>query len=126
MTEDTQHRIWLAAAVSTALVSLLVVMSGAVKVGVGIFAGGTWNMASLWCLARLLSAWLGPAASRRRVIGWLLVKFPLLYLVVFTLLRHPAVSLVGFGIGFTIVLVVALGALIVSVRRPPLARADGH
>ena len=76
---------------------------------ISVLAGGLWNLANLWCLTRLLLAWLGPQASRRRVVGWLLIKFPLLYAMAFFLLRVPDSSALGFGIGFTLVLFVSLG-----------------
>jgi len=66
----------------------------------GVLAGAAWNLASLWCLSRMLAAWLGPRRSSRRALGWLLVKFPLLYVLAFVMLRSGSVSLVGFGIGF--------------------------
>ena len=83
----------------------------------GVLAGGLWNLASLWCLAQLLAAWLGARPSRRRAILWLSVKFPLLYLAAFTLLRQPGFSLVGFGVGFSIVLAVAVVALAANARQ---------
>ncbi len=78
------------------------------SVATSVLVGGMWNVASLWCLAHLLRAWLGPQPSQRRTIGWLLVKFPLLYVAVIALLRSPAMSAVGFGIGFTVVLLIAM------------------
>lgn len=83
----------------------------------GIVAGGGWNLASLWCLAQLLDAWLGPHRSTRRVIGWLLIKFPLLYAVAYGLLRLPGVSLIGFSVGFTAVLAAAVALLAISAQR---------
>jgi len=76
---------------------------------ISVLAGGAWTVANLWCLTRLLLAWVGPRASRRRVVGWLLIKFPLLYAVAFLLLRLPESSALGFGIGFTLVLFLSLG-----------------
>ena len=77
-------------------------------VAVGALAGGAWNLASLWCFNRLLQVWLAPIPSRRRVALWVCVKFPLLYLLAGLLLYRRAVSLLGFGIGFTVVLAIAL------------------
>lgn len=88
----------------------------------GLALGGIWNAANLWCLAQLLKAWLGPQPSRRRVVGWLLVKFPLLYLAAIGALRHPAVSLVGFSIGFSLVLLAAIWRL--AARTPHLATSS--
>jgi len=70
----------------------------------GVLAGGLWNAANLWCLSQALGSWLAPGQTRRRQIGWFVVKFPLLYAVAFGLLQIPGFSLIGFGIGFTIVL----------------------
>lgn len=75
----------------------------------GIIVGALWHLTSLWCLARLLSAWLGPQPSRRRVLTWLLLKFPALYVVAIMCLRQPSISIAGFGIGFTLVLIAAMG-----------------
>ena len=86
------------------------------RAALGVIAGGFWNLANLWCLERVLSAWLQPQPSRRRALGWVLVKFPLLYLLAFMLLRVSFVSLVGFGIGFTVVLVVAIWWFILRAR----------
>lgn len=87
------------------------------RAALGVAAGGAWNLTSLWCLVQLLSVWLGPQRSTRRVVGWLLVKFPALYLTAWLLLRHQAVSPVGFGVGFTVVLVTALGFFLLRVRQ---------
>ena len=83
----------------------------------GVLAGGAWNLASLWCLRQLVRAWLGPQPSRPRVIGWLLVKFPFLYYLIFLMLRSGVVSSVGFGIGFSVVLAAAMGGLLWRAQR---------
>jgi hypothetical protein len=77
------------------------------RVGLSVAAGGLWNIANLWCLVRLLDAWLGQS-SKRRAIGWALVKFPVLYGAVFFALSRPGLSVVGFGLGFTLVLLTAI------------------
>ena len=123
MTERLLRRVWLVAASVLALAAATAAWAWGAKAAAGVLAGGAWNLASLWCLARLLNAWLGPHPSRRRVIGWLLVKFPLLYLLVFLLLRRPAVSLVGFGVGFTVVLAVVVGGMAVPATRMAAARS---
>lgn len=83
----------------------------------GMLAGGAWNLVNLYCLARLLRAWLGPQRSTRRVAAWLLAKFGVLYVMVFWLLRLPTVSPVGFGLGFTVVLITAVWLLALRTRR---------
>lgn len=86
----------------------------------GMAAGALWNLASLWCLARLLNAWLGPTPSTRRVVGWLCVKFPLLYALIVLLFQVPALSPAGFGVGFSLVLIAA-GALLARGAVRPVA-----
>jgi len=110
------HVVWCAAALST-LVASAIAWPVDLRAAAGVLAGGAWNLASVWCLAHLLNAWLGPRPSRRRAIGWLMVKFPLLYLLVFALLRSPAISLIGFGIGFSLVLAVVVGWFALNVKR---------
>ncbi|MBI3997372.1 MAG: hypothetical protein HY352_06935 [Candidatus Omnitrophica bacterium] len=113
----------------------------------GVFAGGLWNLVSLWCLSQLLHAWLGtprPAGhqsrppqllrgsgqgggqpSRRRAIAWLLVKFPLLYFIIFRVFQSPEVSVLGFGVGFTIVLGVSLVWWVWQAKRMGAAHVHG-
>lgn len=86
------------------------------SVALGVAAGGAWNLASLWCLSRILEAWIGPAPSTKRVVAWLLVKFLILYVAVYILISRAAVSLVGFSIGFTVVLIAALVLLVMRSR----------
>jgi hypothetical protein len=95
-------------AAATGAIASLVAWRWDARAAIGVMTGAAWNLASLWCLARLLAAWLGPRSSRRRAVGWLLVKFPLLYLLIVLLVRSPAVSVVAFGVGFSVVLVSAL------------------
>lgn len=87
------------------------------EASLSLLAGAAWNGANLWCLRRLLGAWLGPKHSTRRVVVWLLVKYPLLYALAFCLLRQAQVSPVWFGCGFTLVLVAGLIAMALSVQR---------
>lgn len=87
-------------------------------------SGAAWSLVSLWCLARLLHAWLGPQPSRWRVIGWLVVKFPLLYTAAWLLIRSPSISLAGFGLGFTVSLALALVGYL--LRLPRLSPRPSH
>ena len=87
------------------------------EVAMGAVAGGGWNLASLWCLAQLLNAWLGPRASRRLATLWAIVKFPALYLLAFALFQIPGLSPMGFAIGFTAILIAAIGGLMVFSQR---------
>ncbi len=107
MTDRMLNELWV---VSASAVGLCAVLTAAWNrsLAMSMLIGGAWNLASLWCLARMLRAWLGPHPSRRRVIGWLLVKFPLLYAAIVLLLVQASVSALGFGIGFTVVLLTAM------------------
>ena len=87
-----------------------------VSVARGILAGGVWNLVNLWCLARTLRVWFG-ASSRAHTVKWILVKFPLLYLVAIGILLSPGVSAVGFGIGFSVVLAIAISATVLHLQR---------
>ncbi|MDP3703325.1 MAG: ATP synthase subunit I [Candidatus Omnitrophota bacterium] len=113
MTDQTLRGILLAGLVATAVAA----MGGApfgIETALGILAGGLWNVANVWCLARALGVWLSPKlAPRRHQVGWFIVKFPLLYAVLFGLVQLPGISLMGFGIGF---LIVIMAAVFVSVR----------
>ena len=86
------------------------------SITMGVLAGGVWNLLSLWWLTRLFAAWLGPKPSQRRVIGWLLLKFPLLYVVAIGLMSSGWISGLAFGVGFTVVLFAAIAGLIVHSR----------
>lgn len=92
----------------------------------GCLAGAGWNLASLWCLVRLLGAWLGPQPSRRRALGWAVMKFPLLYGLAILILRAPSVSLTGFGAGFTAVLIGAIGWFALRAQHLLVARPHGR
>jgi hypothetical protein len=91
----------------------------------GIAAGGCWGLANLWCLARVLNAWLG-AHSRRRAITWLLVKLAVLYPVaIATLSADPRLS-PGFGLGFGVALVVVIAGIAWNVRRAAAVSSHGR
>src|SRR3989338_3413584 len=98
----------------------------------GFLAGSIWNVCSLWCLRRLLHAWLGRSGaqkektdfkpSKKTVMLWLLVKFPILYLAAFYILRSSWCSMVGFALGFSVVLVSAIVLLILYGQRMAFTR----
>ena len=126
MSERLAFRCLLSAAASTVMAAALLGVLGASQLSVGVLVGGAWTLLNLWCLAQLLRSWLGSQRSSWRAIGWLVAKFPLLYIGVLLCLRHPAVSPFGFGIGFTIALVAALSVFAMQARQPVMARADGR
>lgn len=87
------------------------------RAAAGIIAGGAWNLTSLWCLTRLLQAWIGPKPSQRRAMAWALVKFPLLYAAIFVVFQTKIVAFAAFSAGFSIVLATALAAFVFSLRQ---------
>lgn len=116
MTERTVLHAWrLAAAILAA--SALPLLLWQPRLAASLLVGGAWNLASLWCLIRVLSAWIGPSASRRRAIAWLVVKLGGLYPLAWLMLRHPAMSALGFGLGFSLVLLVILAYVVWAAQR---------
>jgi len=83
----------------------------------GGIAGAVWNALNFWCLTRLLQAWLGPQPSRRRALGWLLAKFPLLYAAAWVYLSRPGASVIGFGVGFTVILIAAMAWFVLQAQQ---------
>lgn len=92
----------------------------------GMVAGAAWNAANLWCLSHLVFSWLGPKPSKRRALGWLVIKFPVLYVLVFAYLTHPAGSVAGFGLGFTLLLASAAVWFAVRAQRLVAVRPHGR
>ena len=126
MTDRALSQACLFGAVATVAAAAVASLIGAIGPALGIVGGGMWNLLNLWCLIRLLRAWLGSQRSSRRVLGWLLLKFPLLYGLLFVVFRHQTISLLGFGIGFTVVLLAALGVLAASAHQMMGVRSDGR
>ena len=50
-------------------------------------------------------------------VGWLLIKFPLLYGTAWWCFSRLSISLIGFGIGFTLILLAAMAKLLLQARR---------
>jgi len=118
MTDRTLTQLLLIGSAATGGAALLSAPWGA-AVALSVVAGGMWNVANLWCLSRALRVWLKPQpAARRQQIGWFVVKFPLLYAAAFGLATIPGISLVGFGIGFVVVIAAAVGVTLKALRSP--------
>lgn len=125
MSEHSFRPVWRIAALLLAI-GVAVSAAWGPRIAFGVAVGGVWNLASLWCLIRLVNAWLGTSPSRTRVVGWLLVKFPLLYLVAFAALWTRMIPAVGFGIGFSVVLLVTVLGVALRTNRFLLARPHGR
>ena len=108
---------WIALIASTVMVAMVLGRFAALS----LLAGGLWNLCSLLCLTQLLHAWIGPRASTRRAIAWLLVKFPLLYAAIFLLIQRSIVSIGWFGAGFTVVLA---AVAVFFIRKMPQLSLD--
>ena len=93
-------------------------------VALGLLAGAAWSALNFWCLAKALPVWLDGRRSPRRSLVWFIVKFPLLYLLLFVILACPAIAPLGFGVGFLIILAVAAAACV--SWRPMLTPVSPH
>lgn len=102
--------------VATALTALIG-RSWGLSMALGIAAGGLWNVANLWCLAKALHAWLQETPTTRRTVLWVLVKFPLLYGAAIALLLKPTISPIGFAIGFSVILATCVIMILLSSFR---------
>ena len=89
-----------------------------------VFLGAAWQWANFWCLARLLTSWLGQRTARRSTLLWLVIKVPLLYGLLILLLRSPRVSLVGVSIGVIATLPLCLAWY--ARRRLVMAKLSAH
>ena len=116
---------WVIAASGLVIAALPGWMWGPRVVG-SILAGGLWNLASLWCLTRLLGAWLRPEPSRNRLLGWLALKGAWLALLIGAVLRAPWLSFIGFGIGFTIMLIIVIAFFALHSRRFVAGQSHGR
>lgn len=83
----------------------------------GIGFGILWNLANVWCLKRLLGCWTGDNPSWKKAAVWAMVKFPALYATAYFVLRDGTVSLLGFSLGFTVVLIATCATLVARGRR---------
>lgn len=123
MSERSFRRAAATAALALALAGTAAL--GAPRLALGLLVGGLWHLASLGCLAQVLAAWLGPHPSRRRAVLWLLPKIAL-YGGAFWLIQLPALSALGFGLGFTLVLMTVLAVFAVSAQRLSGKAASGR
>ena len=117
MNERIKSSVARLSAISLVACAVIAARGFGARASAGIILGGAWNLASLWCLTRLLQAWMGPKPSQRRAIIWLLVKFPLLYAAIFLVFQAKVVPFQAFTIGFSVVLAVATAAFLMGVRQ---------
>jgi len=108
--------------VVAALAFLFVTVYYDFKFGAGILAGTIWGCLNLNLLTHLITQIFSPRERIRKgkIVLTAVVKFPLLYLLGYILLRinyFPAVSLVsGFTLIFMVMFLKALGRWILSLE----------
>lgn len=95
--------LWGAVAISLVLAAA----SRTLAVAGGFLAGAVWNVANLFLLRALATAWL--REQPRRALGLLLTKLFVLYPAGLFLALSGAYSLIGMLLGFTWVFVVLIG-----------------
>ncbi len=104
------------AAVGLSAVSSLISLYWGTYTALGVLAGCVWNTINLILLVQGLNTWFDMNDRRMDYvprgrfykIGLFLAKFPVLYGCAILLLMSPDISKVGFGIGFTIIIVAAM------------------
>jgi hypothetical protein len=132
------HRVIKTSLVLAVLGFLFVTVYHDFRFGAGILAGAIWGCLNLLFLTHLVTEVFSPGKEVRKgkVIIIALVKFPLLYLCGYLLLRidyFPPISLLsGFTLIFLVMLLKALGRWILSLegnKKPnanPLKKASGQ
>ena len=115
------HRVIKTSLVLAVLGFLFVTVYYDFKFGAGILAGTVWGCLNLLFLTRLITEVFTPGeeVKKGKVIIIALVKFPLLYLCGYVLLKidyFPAISLLsGFTLIFVVMFLKALGRWILSL-----------
>lgn len=112
------HRVIKTSLILAALISLFVTFYYRFNYASGIFVGCGWGCLNFYFLTNLITQATNPGGIDRKRVGLLvLVKFPLLYLSGYFLLRlkyFPVTSLLaGFTIIFAVILLKALGLMII-------------
>ena len=127
------HRVIKTSLVLAVLGFLFVTVYYDFKFGAGILAGTVWGCLNLLFLTHLITEVFSPGKEVRKgkVIIIALVKFPLLYLFGYVLLKinyFPAISLLsGFTLIFVVMFLKALGRWVLSLnanKKPKVTPAD--
>jgi hypothetical protein len=117
------HRVIKTSLVLAVLILLFVTVYYDFKFGAGILAGCIWGCLNLYFLTQLITQIFSPGkeVKKRKVVLIAVVKFPLLYLAGFLLLKmnyFPPISLVcGFTLIFLVIFLKALGRWILSLNK---------
>lgn len=122
------HRVIKTSLVLVVLILLFVTVYYDFKFGAGILAGSIWGCLNLFFLTQLITEIFSPGkeVKKRKVVLIAVVKFPLLYLAGFLLLKmnyFPPLSLVcGFTLIFLVIFLKAMGRWILSLNKDKGAR----
>ena len=98
-----------------------------VSFGLGMLIGCLWGVANFWAITRVLTAVMtrGPI-DRHRAFIFAAIKFPVLYVAGFLLLRsgwfEPISLVAGFSLLFLVVLLKALGRVVLQLDGRPQAK----
>ena len=99
----------------TVVGSLVLWIAWGFPFALGWLAGGVWNVFNIFLLCRLMALLDDNQAHRgKRAALWLTLKFGILYPLGVLILWTKAVNLVGFVIGFTVVLAVVAGMFVLQ------------
>ena len=112
------HRVIKSSLILAALIFLLVTFYHKFNYAAGILVGCGWGCLNLYFLTNLITQATTPRGiNKKRIVLLVLVKFPLLYVSGYILLRvkyFPVTSLlVGFTLMFVVILLKALGRMII-------------
>jgi len=112
------HRVIKTSLILAVLIFLSVTFYHRFDYAAGIFIGCGWGCLNLYLLTNLITQATNPSRiDKKRIVLLILVKFPLLYLSGYFLLRlkyFPVTSLlVGFTLIFGVILLKALGRMII-------------
>jgi len=123
------HRVIKTSLILAVLILLFVTVYYDFKFGAGVLAGSVWGCLNLYFLAQLITEIFSPGKEikKRKVVLITVVKFPLLYLAGFLLLKmnyFPPISLVcGFTLIFLVIFLKAMGRWILSLNKDKGTRA---
>lgn len=92
-----------------ALATIVFIYSGLAEgfyESLGIYAGASWACVNLWFIAKLMKNLLDPESKNyMRVLGFVGIKFPVLYAIGYFLLASPYFFTYSLMIGFTLLMV---------------------
>jgi len=108
---------------STLILGALIFIFGSVYFdwlySLGIFVGSIWGCANLWFIKQFVVGYVTPGQRDAKKLAILaVIKFPVLYIVGFLILRLAwfpvSAFVIGFSLVFAVILLKALGKLIVE------------